>query len=153
MKRIKFILVTFLLLTINALAFAGNVVEIKGRVLDKDSGEPLEYASASLFRMPDDAFVTGVVTDIKGEFVLEAVAGTYRIDIQYLGYIKKEISITISEDDKDKQLGKIFLEQESEILDEVEVVAEKSTMTMTLDKRVFNVGKDVASTAGNAIEV
>ena len=153
MKRIKFILVTFLLLTINALAFAGNVVEIKGRVLDKDSGEPLEYASASLFRMPDNAFVAGVVTDIKGEFVLEAVVGTYRIDIQYLGYIKKEISITISEDDKDKQLGKIFLEQESEILDEVEVVAEKSTMTMTLDKRVFNVGKDVASTAGNAIEV
>jgi outer membrane receptor protein involved in Fe transport len=42
---------------------------------------------------------------------------------------------------------------DSALLDEIEVVAEKSTMTMALDKRVFNVGKDVSSTAGNAIEV
>ncbi|MGN0034015.1 MAG: TonB-dependent receptor domain-containing protein [Candidatus Limimorpha sp.] len=149
----QFFLTLQFLLLINALAFAGNAIEIKGRVLDKDGGEPLEYASASLFRMPDEVFTAGAVTDIKGDFVIEAVEGVYRLDIQYVGYIKKEISITIDSDDKEKQLGKIYLTQDSEILDEVEVVAERSTMTMTLDKRVFNVGKDVSSTAGNAIEV
>lgn len=47
----------------------------------------------------------------------------------------------------------MLLRPDVELLEEVEVIAERSTMSMTLDKRVFNVGKDVSSTAGNAIEV
>lgn len=145
-----------ILLSFNALADA-NVVEktidIKGRIIDKDTGEALEYATVSLFSAQDSTLVGGVVTDHDGSFTLQAPVGSYYIKVQFMGYQTKVMKVNVDAVSSMVHLGKIFMRQDSELLDEVEVVAEKSTMTMTLDKRVFNVGKDVASTAGNAIEV
>lgn len=142
-----------ILLSFNALANPARTINIKGKVLDKDNGEALEYATVSLFRLPDSTLVTGVITEANGNFTLQATEGKYFIAVQFMGYVTRNINITVKKDSNDMHLGKIFLQQDSELLDEVEVVAEKSTMSMTLDKRVFNVGKDIASTAGNAIEV
>ena len=50
-------------------------------------------------------------------------------------------------------MGTIALEIEANILDEIEVRAEKSTMQLSLDKRVFNVGKDLANSGGTAADV
>lgn len=131
----------------------GKPIDIKGRVLDKGTGEALEYATVSLFNAQDSTMVGGVVTDYDGNFTIQAPVGTYYIKVQFMGYQTKVMKVNVDAISSLVHLGKIFMKQDSELLDEVEVIAEKSTMTMTLDKRVFNVGKDVASTAGNAIEV
>ena len=155
MKIIKF--VTFIaiaiLLSFNTLANPLKTISIKGKVFDKDSGESLEYATVSLFSLPDSTFMTGMVTDMNGAFTLEAGKGQYYIDVKSMGYKTKIINVTVKNDVDDVNLGNIQLQQDTELLEAVEIVAEKSTMTMTLDKRVFNVGKDLQSTAGNAIEV
>lgn len=130
-----------------------NTIDIKGKVVDKETGESLEYATVSLFNAQDSTLVVGVVTDIAGLFTLQAGAGSYYIKVQFIGYKTKMLGVTVKNEGKAVNLGKIVMQPDRELLEEVEVVAEKSTMTMTLDKRVFNVGKDVASTAGNAIEV
>ena len=150
---------TRLLFTIFAILLSFNIlanpktIRIQGTIIDKDSGEAMEYATVSLFSLPDSTFMTGMVTDMKGAFTLEASAGRYYIDIKSMGYKTKIINVTVKNEVDDVNLGKIYLQQDTELLDAVEIVAEKSTMTMTLDKRVFNVGKDLQSTAGNAIEV
>ena len=128
-------------------------VKITGKVIDNDNGELIEYATVSLFNQSDSTFVSGVITNAHGVFTLEAGEGKYFVKIQFIGYVTKTQNVTVKKDSGDINLGKIFLEPDSALLEEVEVVAEKSSMSMTLDKRVFNVGKDLSSTAGNAIEV
>ena len=153
-KSLTTILLVFaILLSFSTLANPPKTSNIKGKVFDKDSGTPLEYATVSLFHLPDSTFVSGVITEANGSFTILASQGKYYIAVQFMGYLTKELNVNVKNDSEDINLGKIFLQQNSELLDEVEVVAEKSTMTMTLDKRVFNVRKDIASTAGNAIEV
>lgn len=158
MKK-NFVIATLLLaimLSFNMMAATGYVeklIDVKGRVLDNDSGEALEYATVSLFNAQDSTMVGGTVTDSDGKFTIQASAGSYYIKVQFMGYSTKVVKVNVAATAPAVQLGKIFLKQDMELLEEVEVLAEKSTMTMTLDKRVFNVGKDVASTAGNAIEV
>ena len=147
------VLIIDILLSFNTLANPTKTINIIGKILDKDTGEPLEYATVSLFHLPDSTLVTGVITEANGGFTLQASEGSYYIAVQFMGYKTRKMNITVKKGSGDMNLGKIFLQQDSELLDEVEVVAEKSTMTMTLDKRVFNVGKDISSTAGNAIEV
>ena len=155
MKKITslFLLLTLLISSYNV--FATDVEshtepEIKGKVIDIETDGPLEYATVSLFNSQDSTLVTGVITDTKGTFSIKAKPGKYYVVIQFMGYEPKTININL----KDKtDLGNIVMRPDSALLEEVEVVAEKSTMSMTLDKRVFNVGKDVSSTAGNAIEV
>lgn len=127
--------------------------EIKGFVIDYETNGPLEYATISLFKSQDSTFVTGVITDMQGAFSLNTLPGKYYVVIQFMGYQDKTINVNIQNAREVVSLGRIVMKADSALLDEVEVVAEKSTMTMTLDKRVFNVGKDVSSTAGNAIEV
>ncbi|MBQ4548280.1 MAG: TonB-dependent receptor [Bacteroidales bacterium] len=155
MKKITslFILLTLLIssYTINATEIeAPAEPEIKGKVIDMETDGPLEYATVSLFNSQDSTLVTGVITDSKGNFSLKAKPGKYYVVLQFIGYESKTININLK---NNVSLGDIVLRPDSALLEEVEVVAEKSTMTMTLDKRVFNVGKDVSSTAGNAIEV
>ncbi len=145
-----------ILLSFNTLANSGNSskdIEIKGKVVDKDTGEALEYATVSLFSVQDSTLVGGVITDMNGLFTMQVAPGSYYIKVQFMGYSTRTMNVAAKKDSDVVNLGKIMLQTDSELLDEVEIVAEKSTMTMTLDKRVFNVGKDVASTAGNAIEV
>ena len=50
-------------------------------------------------------------------------------------------------------MGTIKLGVNSETLVEVEVRAEKSSVQMTLDKRIFNVGKDLANAGGSAADI
>ncbi|MBR5214912.1 MAG: TonB-dependent receptor [Bacteroidales bacterium] len=155
MKKITSLFLLLALLTLSYNIFATEVVshaepEIKGKVIDVETDGPLEYATVSLFNSQDSTLVTGVITDMKGEFSLKTKPGKYYVVIQFMGYEPKTININLKEK---VNLGNIVMRPDSALLEEVEVVAEKSTMTMTLDKRVFNVGKDVSSTAGNAIEV
>ena len=155
MKKITslFIFLTLLIssYTINATEIeAPAEPEIKGKIIDMETDGPLEYATVSLFNSQDSTLVTGVITDSKGNFSLKAKPGKYYVVLQFIGYESKTININLK---NNVSLGDIVLRPDSALLEEVEVVAEKSTMTMTLDKRVFNVGKDVSSTAGNAIEV
>ena len=155
MKKITSLFLLLILLissyTINATEIeAPAEPEIKGKIIDMETDGPLEYATVSLFDSQDSTLVTGVITDSKGNFSLKAKPGKYYVVLQFIGYESKTININLK---NNISLGDIVLRPDSALLEEVEVVAEKSTMTMTLDKRVFNVGKDVSSTAGNAIEV
>ncbi len=157
--------ITSLLLLVFSLIFSINInaseldasmphgAEIKGVVVDNETDGPLEYATISLFDSQDSTLVTGVITDMQGAFSLQTKPGKYYIVVQFMGYQSKTINVNVKNAREVVALGKIIMYTDSALLDEIEVVAEKSTMTMALDKRVFNVGKDVSSTAGNAIEV
>lgn len=147
-NRILFLLA---FLCVAQMSFAA--VTVKGRIFDKSTGQPMEYATVTVASLPDSAFVTGTITQPDGTFELSLDAGRYVFTLQYMGYRNTVRNVTIDGSKNLVELGRIYLLPDEHLLAEVNVVAEVSTYEMTLDKRVFNVGKDVATTAGNAIEV
>lgn len=127
---------------------------IKGKVVDKISKTALEYATVMVYQLPDSTFVSGGITDKHGSFEMKLKAGRYYLTVQFLAYGTVTLhDIQIGKSRNVLDLGELLIAPDDAMLNEVEVVAEKSTVEMTLDKRVFNIGKDISSTAGNAIEV
>ncbi len=141
-----YIIFVFAILAINLQA------QVRGKVTDSQTGSPLAYATISLFAHGDSALVDGTITDDAGAFNIEAKPGSYFAKVEFLAYEAFFIEkIEVKKATLD--LGNIRLKQEATQLNEVIVQAEKSTMQMSLDKRVFNVGKDLANAGGNAAEL
>jgi len=61
-------------------------IKLSGTILDQDTGSPLEYATVVLQSVEDPSAVTGGITDLDGNFSVEAPAGTYNIRVEYLSY-------------------------------------------------------------------
>ena len=130
---------------------AGNGVI--GIVVDADSNEPLEYATVALLNAMDSALITGLVTNASGEFRLRAKQGDYWVKIDFIGYQTKWIENVSISQGMPVQLGIIELQVDANLLEEVKVIGERSTVTFELDKKVFTVGKDIAHTGNDATEV
>ncbi len=142
--------------SINALAINPGDSDsgIKGKVVDKSNKSGLEYATVMVYHLPDSAFVSGGITDKEGNFEVKLKTGHYYLTVQFLAYGTVTVrDIKVGKGRNLIDLGELMIAPDDALLNEVEVVAEKSTVEMTLDKRVFNIGKDISSTAGNAIEV
>ncbi len=126
-------------------------ISIKGKVLEKAGNIPLEYATVILTNPLSNEIITGESTNEKGEFSLSLKSGVYDLKVEFIGfknYINKNVNFT-----KSMSLPTIFLEEDAEALEEVQVIAEKSTTEYKLDKRVFNVGKDLLSKGGNVNDI
>ena len=147
----KSILFVVALLCCVQISFAA--ITVKGRVYDNSTGHPMEYATVRACTLPDSTFVAGCITEPTGAFSMQLEKGRYVLEVQYMGFVTKYKNVTLDGTKSIVDVGKINLSPDARMLNEVNVVAEQSTYEMTLDKRVFNVGKDVANTAGNAIEV
>ena len=141
----------FLSVAFNPLA-ADNIGVVKGFVHDKSTNEVLEYATIMVYSQSDKSLAGGAVTDMRGHFEVPLKYGRYNIVIQFVGFHQLELNNVVV-DKEVVHMGKILLDPDNKLLDEVEVRAERSTMEMTLDRRVFNVGKDITSTTNNAIEL
>jgi outer membrane receptor protein involved in Fe transport len=128
---------------------AQSTFSISGRVVDT-SDTPVPFANAALYSS-DSALITGAVSDDEGRFVIEAKSGTYYVEITFLSYEKKTIrGINLN---RDVNLGSIRLTASSRMLESVVVQGEKSQMELYLDKRVFQVGKDLSNISGSASDI
>ena len=126
-------------------------VTITGKVLDKDSKEPLEYATIVFFSKKENKIITGGITDIKGNFSIDVASGIYDITIEYISY--KKITILNRKLISDEDLGNIDLQIDFEALGEVEIIAERTTVEIKLDKKIYNVGKDLTVRGGTVNDV
>ena len=128
--------------------------KVSGQVLDSQTGEPLEYVTTALLSQKDSAIVGGAVTDVEGKFEITSRPGRFILQIQYISYKTRFINgIQLNRDEMTKDVGVVSLIADTEMLDEVIVQGEKSSMTMSLDKRVFNVGKDLTNAGRSAADL
>ena len=127
-----------------------TTVSVKGRVIEKNTKQPLEYATIVLTNIKTKQ-VSGGITDTKGLFNISLAQGNYTIKAEFIGFETKNLGTHNLISNKD--LGTIYLSEDSESLDEVEVIAEKSTVEIRLDKKIYNVGKDMTVKGGTASDV
>jgi outer membrane receptor protein involved in Fe transport len=126
-------------------------ITISGKVIDKDTKEPLEYATVAFFSKKENKIVDGGLTDASGNFSIKVAKGIYDISIEYISY--KKITLSNKKIEADLNLGTVSLEIDFESLGEIEIIAERTTVEIKLDKKIYNVGKDLTVSGGTVSDV
>ena len=124
---------------------------ISGQLLDSDQKEPMIQATVQLFLAQDSTFVGGTVSDIKGNFIIEAPSnGTYRLRISSVGYqnIEREVILRRYQN---QDLGRLLMSPESVMLKEAVVVGRAAQVVVRKDTLVFN-PEAIRTPEGSAIE-
>ncbi len=148
MRKIFLIIIAIFSFNLNA---QQNIIYLSGTILDNESNTPLEYATISVFKVNDSVVKYGEITDSNGKFNLEISRGNYDLKLEYISFkekILKNVAIY-----KSKDLGTIFMSIDENILDEVEVIAEKTQVEIKLDKTVYNIGKDLTLRGSSVSDV
>jgi ferric enterobactin receptor len=128
--------------------------KVVGQVADAQTATALSYATVRVFKTTDSTLAGGAISDDKGGFSVQVAAGQYYALVEFIGYKPfKTNRFLLSKEASLADLGIVKVSPAAKTLDEVEVRAEKSTMVLTLDKRVFNVGKDLANAGGSASDL
>ena len=144
MKKLLLLLVA---LFITHTTFSQNKdFRVSGSILEKSSGLPLEFATISFINSQNNEVVTGGVTDIEGNFNIEVPQGTYNIQFEYISY--ETFTLKNKVVDKNISLPPVELNFNSESLDEVVVRAETTEVQVRLDKKIYNIGKDLTTQGG-----
>lgn len=150
----KKILIATLSLFLSLTAFAqrpdAKKVTISGKVIEKGTDFPLEYATI-VFENAKTKQLSGGITDENGNFKFEVSAGNYNVRVEFISF--KTLPLQQKEFNTDTNLGVIQMAADVAQLNEIEVIAEKSTVEIKLDKRVYNVGKDMMVKGGTVSDV
>ena len=124
---------------------------ITGKVIDKETNQPLEYATITLKNKNRPDLIQGGITDAEGNFRIESFPGQYDINVEFISfatYSQNDVSIKSS-----LNLGTIALKIDANELEEVELVGEQTQVEIRLDKRIYNVGKDITVRGGSVADV
>ncbi len=151
-----------------------NIGHFYGKVLDANTGKPLEAASIQLTQTKMDTaikkrreyVVAALLTNKKGDFSIDKlpVITTYQLLITAIGYApyneKVNFNLKMNGGDMsqmlnavDKDLGNIKMATDAKQLEGVVVSADKSMLQMNIDRKVFNVDKSLTSAGGTAVDV
>lgn len=155
MRKFHYLLSTLLLL-ISITAFGQAKPErakitITGKIIEKTSKLPLEYATITFKNSKNPKLIFGGITDNKGDYSIDVVPGTYDITLEFISF--KPTVISQKELPTATNMGTTALEEDATQLNEVVVRAEKTTVEIKLDKKVYNVGQDMMVKGGTASDV
>ncbi len=139
---------TFALILFSAVTmYSQNDITVTGKVIDKDVNQPLEYATIVFFSKQENKIITGGITDLEGNFNIPVPKGTYDISVEYISYKTKSIPNQTLQ--KNTDLGVLSIGINAEALNEVMIVAERTTVEIKLDKKIYNIGSDLTTAGGS----
>lgn len=135
-------------LILSFITLASSAAVISGVVKDASSQEPLIEAAVKLLSTRDSSLVAGVTTNANGRFSIPDIQkGKYLLQISYIGYADHEQAVTVGA--SNVRLGTISLKEQSNLLDEVSVVAIKTPIKVMEDTVEYNA--DSYHTQPNAV--
>lgn len=151
----KYFIIYCIFLTVTpAFSQEGKIV-ISGTVADKFSLQPIQFVNVLLLNNIDSVTVKGTVTDKKGKFTIAGILpGNYIIRYSYIGYnISRTQILSVTNDQKNNNLGVVEMNNDAKNLNEVIVTAKKSTLNTAIDRKVYNVEQDIMSRSGTASDI
>ena len=128
-----------------------NTYVVSGKIIDKESKQPLEYATVAFFSNVEDRIIGGSVSDLEGNFSVVVPQGIYDISFEYFSFetvTKLNYNIT-----QNINFGVLKMEENLQALDAVDIIAERTTVEIKLDKKIYNVGKDLTVRGGSVSDV
>lgn len=119
--------------------------EITGQVFDNITHKPEPYATIKITneKKEKNSIKMGV-TDKDGKFslMIPIVSGNYIMTMTSLGKQSFAKHFVIAADEKLKQLGKLYMEDDAKQIGEIEVTAQKPLVKMDVDKLSYDVASD-----------
>lgn len=127
--------------------------KLNGRVVDAQN-KAVEYATITLLRK-DSSVVNGALSESDGNFTIEAVPnGEYMLRVTGISIQSKFVTgVMVDGTTEEKKVGTIKIATTTQQLKGVELTGEKAAMEMSIDKKVFNVDKNLAAAGGSATDV
>lgn len=127
---------------------------INGIIVDKSTSAPVEFATVELLERSDSTQLNGLVTNVKGEFLLTGILpGAYLLRSTFLGYEKVYIPIVIGTEQRKINIGSIEIKALAITVDEVVVTAKKEMLNTSIDRKVYNVSQDLMAQSGTASDI
>lgn len=128
-----------------------------GKIVDAATKAPVAYASVVIMGKTSsgqDSLISGGLTEDNGDFNLTSLPmGAYTLNASFIGNKTISIPVKIMPPSVEQDLGDLMMEADAEVLSTVEVKADKATTNMSLEKRVFNVDKNITAAGGTAEDV
>jgi len=154
-----------------------------GKIIDSITNKPVDAASVQLFqnkydsvtKKRKDVVVDGMLTSANGDFRLENVPamGQLKLVISAIGFKSYQKTLSLidmkamqamrsnsgSQDmmsmlgNLDKDLGNIKLMIDEKLLSNVTVSASKPLVQLAIDRKIYNVEKDISVAGGTAVDV
>ncbi len=130
-----------------------QIGHVYGKVLEASEKTPIAYASVTLLTPGSDSAITGQFTRENGEFSLENLPiGSFKLKILYLGHTPMYRNVRISPMQAELDMGNLYLDVADKVLDEVNIRATKDQVQLGIDRKIFNVEKDIAAQNGTAVD-
>ncbi|HTM92960.1 MAG TPA: outer membrane beta-barrel protein, partial [Flavisolibacter sp.] len=150
--------------------FYGKIVDAANKGIEAVSVLLVTTKMDSVTKKPKEAVVGGMLTSNTGDFSVENVPlfGKYKLRISGIGYktIEKDVAFEMPNRNGaangdastmlsalDKDLGNIKLEVDNQVLGNVTVTATKPLLQLGIDRKVFNVDKNIVSAGGTATDI
>lgn len=151
-----------------------NMGRFYGRIIDAQTGKSHEAASVqltqskfdTLTKKRNDVIISGQLTKGNGDFSLEGlpIMGQFKLKISAIGFVtlekmlKFDVNLAAGDFSKmmnnvDVDLGNIIIEVDAKQMEEIKVVGTKPFMQMGVDRKIFNVEKNLVSTGQTASEL
>ncbi|MBR5655146.1 MAG: TonB-dependent receptor [Prevotella sp.] len=111
---------------------------VSGTVQDAELKEAIAQATVQLFRSKDSTFVGGSITDLRGNFSVEAPAnGIYRLKISSIGFQPIEREVTLRRN-QSQDLGNLLMSPDAVMLKETVVTGRAAQVIVRKDTLVYN---------------
>lgn len=130
---------------------SGNKATVQGTVYS-DQGNTVPNASVAIYDSTQSNLLTGTTSDTTGAFTIRVAPGNYILQASYVSYQNHTEPLDLNAGET-RDVGEITLQQTDNQMDEVMVRGEESSMEMNFDSRTFNVGRDITSMGGSALDV
>ena len=153
MKKCFCLLLTLLCISYSAVAASG--FRIKGKIVDANNNQPIDFADVLLFREGDVNPVFHALPDRDGTFrIADVKDGKYNLLVRLVGYdLYNCPGIVLDAVSKAVDLGTIAMKPLEVGLAEVEVVAQKKQVIYKLDKKVIEASSNLLAGGGSAVDI
>ena len=149
MKQKFLLFFIFISVILSAQTAQNTEVIVTGNIVEEGTNLALEYATIAFINQSGD-IVNGGISDTKGNYSITVPAGVYIIQFEFISYKTK--SLTDRSLFKNTKLPPVSLAIDSESLDEVLIRAETTEVQIRLDKKIYNIGKDLTTSGANVGE-
>lgn len=151
-KRVGFNYFLFLFLIGISNVVQAQSIRVLGRIFDATSSKPVEFAIVSALSK-SDSLLGGGLSQGNGDFMLENISRqASQIRIQFIGYETQVIPLKTVASVSLYDLGNIRLKVNQQQLKELVIEGEKSQMTLGIDRRIYQVDKDLSARGGTALD-
>ncbi len=152
-----------------------SIGQFYGRIVDAKSGKGLEGVSVQLImsifdtakHTPRDSVIRGTITPPHGDFNFDnlPIFGNFRIKLTAIGYksVSQKVNFNFQDAQSadpeqrlgaiDKDLGNFKMEQDAQNLEQVTVTADKPLIQLGIDRKIYNVEKDISAAGGTAVDI